>query len=112
MCRAGAVEVSAFAIGGDGQLFSWGRGNAGRLGHGDMQNQRSPKRVEALRRVCVSSVAVGRCHALALTEDGLVYAWSKQVRLAVFGNPHVERELLPKPVEALRGVRVGRKHRC
>jgi alpha-tubulin suppressor-like RCC1 family protein len=46
-------------------------------------------------------------HALALTEDGLVYAWGEDDGTAVLGNPHVERELLPKPVEALRGVRVA-----
>jgi E3 ubiquitin-protein ligase HERC2 len=44
---------------------------------------------------------------LALAEDGLVYAWGENTDRAVLGNPHVERELLPKPVEALRGVRVG-----
>lgn len=28
-------------------------------------------------------------------------------RRVVLGNPEVERELLPKPIEALRGVHVG-----
>jgi E3 ubiquitin-protein ligase HERC2 len=36
-----------------------------------------------------------------------VYAWGENRLKAVLGKPHVERELLPKPVEALRGVRVG-----
>jgi hypothetical protein len=55
----------------------------------------------------VSSVAIGEDHALALAEDGLVYAWGENTERALLGNPHVERELLPKPVEALRGIRVG-----
>jgi alpha-tubulin suppressor-like RCC1 family protein len=46
-------------------------------------------------------------HALALAEDGLVYSWGQNHHRALLGNPDVERELLPKPVEALRGVRVG-----
>jgi alpha-tubulin suppressor-like RCC1 family protein len=79
----------------------------GLLGHGDTQDQHSPKRVEALQGVCVSSVAVGEYRALALAEDGLAYTWSQNEERAVLGSPHVERELLPKPVEALRGVRVG-----
>jgi alpha-tubulin suppressor-like RCC1 family protein len=55
----------------------------------------------------VSSVSVSVAHALALTEEGLVYAWGKNIHGALLGNPQVEKELLPKPFEALRGVRVG-----
>jgi hypothetical protein len=104
--RVCAGDYIAFAVSEDGQLFSWGDGGNKNLGHGDTQNQPSPKRVEALRRVRVSSVAVGLRHALALTEDGLVYAWGENSAGAVLGNPNVEWELLPKPVEALRRVRV------
>jgi alpha-tubulin suppressor-like RCC1 family protein len=35
---------------------------------------RTPKRVEALRGVRMSSVSAGICHVLALAEDGQVYA--------------------------------------
>jgi alpha-tubulin suppressor-like RCC1 family protein len=97
----------AFAIAEDGDLFSWGHGNYGLLGHGDTQHQPSPKRVEALRDGRVSSASIGYRQALALTEDGLVYAWGENTGRALLGDPHVGRQLLPKPVEALRGVRVG-----
>jgi alpha-tubulin suppressor-like RCC1 family protein len=36
-----------------------------------------------------------------------VYAWGQNINRAVLGNPHVDEELLPMPVEALRGVHVG-----
>jgi alpha-tubulin suppressor-like RCC1 family protein len=104
VCAGGGT---AFAIGEAGQLFSWGADVQGNLGHGVNEDQPSPKRVEALRDVRVSSVLVGCVHAMALKEDGLVYVWGYIFRRAVLGNPHVENELLPKPVEALRGVRVG-----
>jgi alpha-tubulin suppressor-like RCC1 family protein len=71
------------------------------------KSQPSPKRVEALRDIPVSSFSLGGHHALALAEDGLVYAWGENQERALLGNPNVENELLPKPVEALRGVRVG-----
>jgi len=64
-------------------------------------------RVEALRDVRVTSVAFGCHHAVALAEEGRVYAWGNNWQWALLGNPHVQRELMPKPVEALRGVRVG-----
>jgi alpha-tubulin suppressor-like RCC1 family protein len=97
----------AFAIGEDGELFSWGNSQDGILGHGDTQNQRSPKRVEALRGVRLSIAAVDFLHALALAEDGLVYAWGENEARALLGNPDIERELLPKLIEALRCVRVS-----
>jgi alpha-tubulin suppressor-like RCC1 family protein len=99
--------LSGFAIGEAGELFSWGSGSYGVLGHGDTQYQPSPKRVEAMRGVPVSMVSVGAWHVLALAEDGLVYAWGENTARSVLGNPHVERELLPKPIEALSGVLVS-----
>jgi alpha-tubulin suppressor-like RCC1 family protein len=72
-----AGQYVVFAIGHDGEVFSWGDGKCGRLGHGDTEDQQSPKRIEALRSVRARSVAVGDDHALALAEDGLVYAWGE-----------------------------------
>jgi alpha-tubulin suppressor-like RCC1 family protein len=57
-----------------------GNGKDGLLAHGDAQYQHSPKRIEALRGVRVSSVSVGWEHALALAEDGLVYAFARRGR--------------------------------
>ena len=40
------------------KIYTWGRGNSGQLGHGDRQNQDSPKLVEAFkvcRRLCAVS---------------------------------------------------------
>jgi alpha-tubulin suppressor-like RCC1 family protein len=85
----------------------WGRSRYGHLGHGDTQDQPSPKLVEALRDIRVSAVAVGGVHMLALTEDGVVYAWGEHRHRVLSVNPEVENPLLPTPVEALRGVRVS-----
>lgn len=105
--------LNAFAVGEDGELFAWGECA---LGHGDEQEQPSPKRVEALRGVPVSSIACAFGNAFALADDGLVYAMGGNVgHRPVLGKPYGE-ERLPKLVEALRGVRVGsiavQAHRC
>jgi alpha-tubulin suppressor-like RCC1 family protein len=68
-CYGGNV---AFAVGEDGELFSWGDDEHGLLGHRDRQSRATPKRVEALRSVRVSSTSGGWLHMLVLTEDGLV----------------------------------------
>jgi alpha-tubulin suppressor-like RCC1 family protein len=106
--RVYAGGYVAFAISEDGELFSWGDGEFGLLGHGDDKEQASPRRVEALRGVRMSSVAVGLWHALALSDDGLVYAWGESEReWPLLGTPNVYIEPRPKPMEALRGVRVS-----
>jgi hypothetical protein len=92
--RAG--DYTAFAIGEVGGLLSWGRGESGLLGHGDTRNQPAPKRVEALQGIRMSGVSVRVFHALALAEDGLLYAWGINAQRALLSDPHVERELLPK----------------
>jgi alpha-tubulin suppressor-like RCC1 family protein len=99
MGRVCAGSGAAFGIGEAGEFFWWGRGEGFLLGHGDEQDQPSPKRVEALRGIPMSSVSVGMCSALALTEDGLLYFWT--IVFSGFGIA------LPTPVgETLRGVRV------
>ena len=73
----------------DGSVFSFGRSNYGRLGHGDdekeededgdmvIKGQLVPKRVEALhvtgRRI--TQVSVGAEHSLVLAEDGAVLSF-------------------------------------
>jgi alpha-tubulin suppressor-like RCC1 family protein len=99
---------AGFVIGQEGELFSWGDSKYWILGHGPCRDfQLWPKRVEALRGVRVSSVAVGSRHALALTEEGLVYSWGDNSHEVILGDPDLEFEEWPKPVEALRGVRVS-----
>jgi alpha-tubulin suppressor-like RCC1 family protein len=57
--RVYAGRGAAFATGEAREVFSWGVGGCWRLGHGDTQDQPSPERVEALRGVRVSSIAIG-----------------------------------------------------
>ncbi len=59
----------------DGELFTWGWGKHGLLGHGDETNVREPRPVSALAGTRVASVKCGWSHTLALTADGEVLAW-------------------------------------
>jgi hypothetical protein len=101
--RVRAGSCAAFAIGEDAEVFSWGESECARLGHGNAADQPVPKRVEALRGVRVSSVGVGDCHALALTEEGVVYAWGGNSWPCPDGSVV---DSLPKPIETLRGMKV------
>ena len=76
-------RVSAIAAGGEhslvvtthGQVFSFGSGSFGQLGHGDLQQQLTPHLVAALAGVRVLAVQAGALHSLALSDHGAVFSW-------------------------------------
>ena len=65
----------SLAVTADGVVWSWGWGYFGRLGHGDLQNQLLPKKVEAFAGQRVIAMSAGAYHSLALTADGAVWSW-------------------------------------
>lgn len=58
-----------------GSVYTWGLGEGGRLGHGTSSNKHSPTLVTALSRLVVVAVAAGGHHTLAITDQGLLFAW-------------------------------------
>ena len=83
-----------------GAVFSFGFTG---LGHGSLESEVLPRRIEALmqtRRRLVA-VAAGDCHALALTEEGELYGCG-----GACANGHGREERTPRRVAALLGERV------
>ena len=58
----------------EGKVFSFGRNDYGQLGHGDRQNVRNPRIVDALRDETVIQVSCGCYHTLFLVDDGRAYS--------------------------------------
>ena len=96
----------SLALSGAGELYSFGIGMFGVLGHGDRTNHLAPRLVAALQSVCVSAVAAGWDHSLALSEAGDVYSFGHGGS-GQLGHDLVLTELTPRPIAALQGVRVG-----
>ena len=88
-----------------GEVLSFGHGDYGRLGHGDEENQREPKVIEALRGERAVAVAAGGLHSLVLTDDGAVLSFG-DCQFGQLGHGDVEGQLVPRVIEALRGRRV------
>ena len=65
------------AVSAGGGTFTWGLGYAGRLGHGDEDNQLEPREVEAGRfgGDRVVQAAAGGGHTAAVTAEGRLYTW-------------------------------------
>ncbi|XP_071825732.1 uncharacterized protein [Apostichopus japonicus] len=56
----------------DGDVFSWGEGRKGELGHGDLQSRTVPERVEALKGKSIKRVACGDAFSVFGSDNGIV----------------------------------------
>lgn len=64
------------AISTSGHLFTWGKGQHGRLGHGSQSDLPTPRRVgDSLAAQSVVDVSCGACHTVAVTAHGLVFTF-------------------------------------
>lgn len=93
-----------------GQLFSWGYGGFGALGHFRFTRELFPKLVEGSWKTKLRHCATGGAHTAAITESGEVYTWGRdrgEGRLGVGPNPGRDYEsetgglAVPTKVEAL-----------
>jgi alpha-tubulin suppressor-like RCC1 family protein len=65
------------ALTNQGEVYTWGSGASGRLGHGDDADSLVPKRVEYFTqsKIKVVSLSAGGGHTLALADNGKMYVW-------------------------------------
>ncbi|OWZ24391.1 Regulator of chromosome condensation (RCC1) [Phytophthora megakarya] len=66
------IAVNAVTV---NNLFSWGRGNFGVLGHGDTESSTVPRLLKIFNSMRVIGVSAGLHHVLVLTELDGVYAF-------------------------------------
>ena len=101
---AGETHTAAWTE--EGELFTFGNGNFGRLGHGGAQNELVPRRVEALTGKKVVGTSAGGNHTAAWTEEGELFTFGYGY-LGMLGHGGDQDELVPRLVQALRGRRWG-----
>ena len=92
-------DSHSIALTADGAVWSWGWGARGELGHGDMQHQLLPKKVEALAGQRAVAVTAAGYHSIALTADGAVRSWGGGGS-GKLGHGDGQDQLLPKKIEA------------
>lgn len=64
------------AVARKGELYTWGSGSHGQLGHGDTVEQSHPVEVESLSAIgAVAQVSTGSSFTLALMDDGDLYSF-------------------------------------
>ena len=89
------------------QVYTWGKGDYYRLGHGTDQHIRWPTLVEGLRGKKVTGISVGALHCLAVTDAGQVLAWGDNDH-GQQGNGSTTVNRRPTLVHGLEGVKITR----
>ena len=104
--RVEAGRLHTVALSKNGEVYSWGYGGDGAIGHGDKKNVKSPKIVEGLKGENVVDVSCGREHSLVVTDKGVVYTFGSDDygQLGVGKGPRYQRT--PVVVRALEGKAV------
>ncbi|RHW71201.1 BTB/POZ domain/Regulator of chromosome condensation (RCC1) repeat [Trypanosoma brucei equiperdum] len=119
LVRIHAGQWHSGAINAAGELFTWGVGYQGRLGHGDNGPVMRPKKVVgALTGRHVVDVACGSFHTVALTDRGAVYCWGDNTSGQCGARPTTDTITSPYRVVNLefvaggvaRAIACGRQH--
>jgi len=100
------------AVTGNGDLWTWGGGMYGKLGHGNEAGCSTPKRVEGLAGLAVAQIACGSRHTAVVTSQGALYSWGDKEN-GVSGHGEVEgHQYTPRLVERLAGKRIVQLSAC
>ena len=103
MVTCGSYHTAA--VTGNGDLYTWGGGMYGKLGHGNEAGHSTPKRVDALVGLAVSQIACGSRHTAIITSSGAIYTWGDKEN-GVTGHGDTEgHQYTPKLLERLAGKR-------
>ena len=80
-----------------GQVFSWGGGSRGQLGHGNLASEEKPKLIMALDGMRIRKIAAGGWHSACISQydDLYMFGWNESGQLAQPTN-------LTKPAECFR----------
>lgn len=98
-----AGQYHSVALSADGRIFTWGWGIHGQLGHGNTDEKATPFLVKALLGAVVCYISAGYAHTLALSVDGVVYAFGCNV-LGQLGTGDNVKSSIPMKVALPDGI--------
>lgn len=107
-CSQGEHHGHTLACTVSGEVYSWGDGYKGKLGHGTQESCDQPTRIDpsSFLRKTVTQVACGGIHSAAVTQEGCVFTWGcgSDGRLGhpeAKGHRYLFRSDVPRKVDGL-----------
>ncbi|XP_010453304.1 PREDICTED: uncharacterized protein LOC104735251 [Camelina sativa] len=101
-------EFHSCAVTLSGDLYTWGKGDFGVLGHGNEVSHWVPKRVNFLSEgIHVSSIACGPYHTAVVTSAGQLFTFGDGT-FGVLGHGDKKSVFTPREVDSLKGLRTVR----
>mmetsp|Transcript_127348 Transcript_127348/g.254401 ORF Transcript_127348/g.254401 Transcript_127348/m.254401 type:complete len:641 (+) Transcript_127348:55-1977(+) len=88
-----------------GEVYTWGLGKDGQLGHGDVKDVYTPKAVRSLQSK-IRHVSCADNHIAVVSENGVLFTWGRGQN-GRLGHGGTENEMLPRAVDALAGQHVS-----
>ncbi|CAG9859344.1 unnamed protein product [Phyllotreta striolata] len=58
-----------------GNVYSFGKGSRGQLGHGKLEEEPEPRLIECLAGIRIEKISAGGWHSCALSHEGDLYVW-------------------------------------
>ncbi|XP_061346881.1 ultraviolet-B receptor UVR8-like [Gastrolobium bilobum] len=84
-------------------VYSWGWGDFGRLGHGDHRDLLIPHLITALQGLRIKQIACGDSHCLAVTMENEVLSWGRNQN-GQLGLGTTEDSPVPQKIQTFQGV--------
>ncbi|VVB14272.1 unnamed protein product [Arabis nemorensis] len=101
-------EFHSCAVTLSGDLYTWGKGDFGVLGHGNEVSHWVPKRVNfLLEGIHVSYIACGPYHTAVVTSAGQLFTFGDGT-FGVLGHGDRKSVFVPREVDSLKGLRTVR----
>ncbi|XP_072563291.1 probable E3 ubiquitin-protein ligase HERC6 [Paramormyrops kingsleyae] len=97
VCNISCGEAHSVVLSKDGDVFTFGEGKHGQLGHNSRNNELRPKKVEGLEGRA-KQIACGSHHTLVLMASGHLLAFGNG-SVGQLGTGRTENQLQPTPVQ-------------
>jgi alpha-tubulin suppressor-like RCC1 family protein len=85
----------SMALAKNGDIYTWGRGYYGVLGHGNTANRYTPTKLNT--GLTYRAIAMGDQTAMAITEEGKLYVWGHNI-YGQYGNGSTASKYIPQLV--------------